>query len=67
MNVPPSRRIGFVRLASDENVVCHGVLWLLDRMLQEHTAPPRQLYDALVSIRDHPRWRLPKAEVSKRL
>ena len=55
------------RLASDENVVCHGVLWLLDRMLQEHAAPPRQLYDALVSIRDHPRCRLPKAEVSKRL
>ena len=55
------------RLASDEKVVCHGVLWLLDRMHDEHTATPQQLHDGLVSIRDHPRCRLPKPEVAKRL
>ena len=55
------------RLAREEKVICHGVLWLLDRMLDEQAATPQQLYDGLVSIRDHPRCRLPKAEVNKRL
>lgn len=53
------------RLAGEERVPCHGILWLLDRMFQEHSATPRQLYDGLVRIRDHPRCRLPKAEVSR--
>ncbi len=55
------------RLAHDENVVCHGVLWLLDQMHDERTATPQQLFDGLVSIRDHPRCRLPRAEINKRL
>ena len=55
------------QLASKEKVICHGVLWLLDRMHEEQTATPQDLYDGLVSIRDHPRCRLPKPEVSKRL
>ena len=55
------------KLASDESVTCHGLLWLLDRMLQERTATPRALYEGLVRVRDHPRCRLPKAEVNKRL
>ena len=55
------------RLAGDEKIVCHGVLWLFDQMFQERSATPKQLYDGLVRIRDHPRCRLPKAEVSKRL
>ena len=55
------------RLAIDKKVVCHGVLWLLERMLRERTATPQQLYDGLVRIRDHTRCRLPKAEVNRRL
>ncbi len=55
------------RLAGDERIACHGVLWLLDRIIQERSATPKQLFDGLVRIRDHPRCRLPKAEVSKRL
>lgn len=55
------------RLADDEKIVCHGVLWLLDRIFHERSATPKQLYDGLVRIRDHPRCRLPEAEVSKRL
>ena len=55
------------RLAGDEKITCRGVLWLLDRMFLERSATPKQLYDGLVRIRDHPRCRLPKAEVSKRL
>ena len=43
------------RLATDEQVVCHGVLWLLDRMFQEHTAAPQQLYDGLILYPRPPR------------
>lgn len=55
------------RLARDEDVDCHGVLWLLDFMHAEHTATPRQLYEGLIRIRNHPRCRLPLTEVNKRL
>ena len=55
------------RLAADESVSCHGVLWIFDLMFREGTATPQQLYDGLVNVRDHPRCRLPKAEVNKRL
>ena len=55
------------RLATDEAVDCHGVLWLLDQMHDKRTATPQQLYDGLVRIRDHPRCRLPGPEVNKRL
>ena len=55
------------RLAGDEKVDCHGVLWLLDLMFEQRKATPQQLHDGLVSIRDHPRCRLPKSEVNKRL
>ena len=55
------------RLAGAEGVECHGVLWLLDLMLDEETATPEQLHAGLVSIRDHPRCRLPRTEINKRL
>ena len=55
------------RLAGDEKVHCHGVLWLLDLMFDERTATPQQLHEGLVSIRDHPRCRLPGSEINKRL
>ena len=54
-------------LAADERVSCHGVLWLFDLMFRETTATPQQLYDGLVNVRDHPRCRLPRAEINKRL
>ena len=52
---------------SDRQNARIGVLWLFDRMFQERSATPKQLYDGLVRIRDHPRRGFPKAEVSKRL
>ena len=55
------------RLARDEEIVCHGVLWLLDRVHDEQTETPQRLYDGLVSIRDHPRSGLPRAVVNKPL
>ena len=55
------------RLANAEHVECHGVLWLMDEMLQAAVASARALYDGLEAISTHPRCRLPKAEVRTRL
>ena len=54
-------------LAEAEHIDCHGVLWLLDEMLEAAVAPVRELHDGLATISEHPRCRLPKAEVRKRL
>ena len=55
------------RLAVSEHVECHGVLWLMDRMLETASASARQLYDGLEAVIAHPRCRLPKAKVRARL
>ena len=54
-------------LAVSERVVCHGVLWLLDEMMAGKVTDHRTLYSALKAVSDHPRCRLPGAEVNKRL
>ena len=50
-------------LAAGELVDCHGVLWLLDRMLEEGVANRHELREGLKAISSHPRCRLPKVEV----
>ena len=55
------------QLAHDEDVACHGVLWLIDQMFETPTATADVLHAALSRIRDHPRCRLPAAEINKRL
>lgn len=55
------------RLAESERVECHGVLWLMDRMIETASATARQLHDGLAAIIAHPRCRLPKREVRARL
>ena len=57
----------FRRLATDEGVVCHGVLWLLDEMHAAAVVSTQQLYDGLTAISQHPRCRLPKLEIRRRL
>ena len=54
-------------LANEENVDCHGVLWLLDRMLEASAASASKLCAGLEAISAHPRCRLPKSETSRRL
>ena len=49
------------------SVVCHGVLWVLDRLLEVGISSPADLVAGLTSIRDHPRCRLPQDEVASRL
>ena len=55
------------QLASDEAVECHGVLWLLDQMYEANVVSIRELYDGLIAIAQHPRCRLPKPEIRRRL
>ena len=55
------------RLAEASRVACHGLLWLLDEMLSSGAAASQTLYDGLAAVSEHPRCRLPKAEVRDRL
>lgn len=70
-----AQRTGHVLLSGDKvlreearirNGTVYGVLWLLDRM---HAADisPALLLEGLTKIHAHPRCRLPKDEVQKRL
>ncbi|MDD9989762.1 MAG: hypothetical protein OXQ31_26075 [Spirochaetaceae bacterium] len=54
-------------LARSEDVDCHGLLWVLDLMVEARVVDRRTLYSGLEAIGDHPRCRLPRAEVNKRL
>lgn len=55
------------RLATDEKVECHGVLWLLDKMDEADAVSIRKLHNGLTAISQHPRCRLPKSEIRRRL
>ena len=54
------------RLAIDEAVECHGVLWLLDKMHDANVVSIRKLHNGLTAISQHPRCRLPKPEIRRR-
>lgn len=58
---------GLRKLAAAESVDCHGVLWLLDRMFEGRVADRNELHTGLQAISTHPRCRLPKSEISKRI
>ncbi len=58
---------GLRELAEEETVVCHGVLWLLDRMFEHRVIGRNDLCAGLGKIAAHPRCRLPGPEIRKRL
>ena len=58
---------GLRELAEEEEVACHGVLWLLDRIFEHHVIDRSDLRAGLDKIAAHPRCRLPRAEVRRRL
>lgn len=58
---------GLRELATAEAVSCHGVLWLLDKLLKEEVASAAMLHDGLAAIANHPRCRLPRNEIKTRL
>lgn len=55
------------RSAAEEGVECHGLLWLLDQIQDAATASIQELHESLITISRHPRCRLPKAAVRRRL
>ena len=54
-------------LANEEHIDCHGVLWMLDQMFEVAATSANELHAGLEAISAHPRCRLPKAEIRKRL
>ena len=58
---------GLRELAEEEDVRCHGVPWLLDQMFERGVTGQEELYVGLGKIAAHPRCRLPKGEIRKRL
>ena len=58
---------GLRELAEEEDVACHGVLWLLDRLLEHRAIDRSELCTSLGKIAAHPRCRLPRSEIRKRL
>lgn len=53
--------------AGPKSVPCKGLLWLLDEMLASGNINPSALCAGLTLVSQHPRCRLPKQEVQKRL
>ncbi|MFP5515501.1 MAG: hypothetical protein ACLGJC_20750 [Alphaproteobacteria bacterium] len=58
---------GLRRLATDNGLVMHGVLWLIDRFDADAVVPRDRLHAGLTAIAAHPRCRLPAAELQTRL
>ena len=54
-------------MADAEGVECHGVLWVLDEIARSNLVSLDTLHEALTAIAGHPRCRLPRAEIRKRL
>ena len=54
-------------LAVEEGIECHGALWLIDRIFEADVVNPDILCAGLRAIRNHPRCRLPKTEIEKRI
>jgi hypothetical protein len=54
-------------LAGEQDVDCHGVLWVLDRLQEEAVVSVQALLDGLRRVEAHPRCRLPKRDMRLRL
>lgn len=54
-------------LSEVEGVTCHGVLWILDQILDSGGRSKLELAEALKVIAAHPRCRLPHTQVAEHL
>jgi len=52
-------------LCKKKGVQMHGVLWIIEEMNREKIEDTEALFNALTVINDHPRCRLPVAEVRR--
>jgi predicted nucleic acid-binding protein len=53
--------------AESQQVECHGILWLLDQLYATNRIPQTSLAKGLTALAAHPRCRLPRNEIAKRL
>lgn len=58
---------GMRELARSEGVACRGVLWLIDQVYEHGLASADQICSYIRAIASHPRCRLPKNEIRKRI
>lgn len=55
------------RRAKDDKPEMHGTLWVVDQLELTGDCPINALHSGLTKALTHPRCRLPKAEVQRRL
>lgn len=55
------------RVAEGAGLEIHGVLWVMDELEEKRALAHDVLHSALSAIAGHPRCRLPRAEVGRRL
>jgi len=55
------------RLAENEGVRCHGVLWVFDQFESREILARGALHDGLTRLAAHPRCRLPRDQITPRL
>lgn len=53
--------------ADRQTVKCHGFLWLIDHLIHHQTIGSKELLAGLRAVADHPRCRLPRAEIKRRI
>lgn len=58
---------GLRRWAEAAQVTVHGVLWVFDELERHAACAPGELHQGLSGLAGHPRCRLPRAEVNRRL
>lgn len=52
-------------IAEEHQVESHGVLWIVDQILEQDPASAQRAHDGLVAIAAHPRCRLPIRQVNE--
>lgn len=55
------------RISAAERLAVHGVLWMIDQLDQSGIVGHPDLHVGLTAIATHPRCRLPRGEVTRRL
>lgn len=55
------------KLAAERKVACHGVLWLIDWIFEDGEEDGDKPCAGLRAVAAHPRCRLPKSEIRKRI
>ena len=54
-------------VAENNDVECHGVLWVFDKLHEAAILTGQALHESLTTISEHNRCRLPRVEIQRRL